>query len=78
MTKHTTVDLDDELNAFVEEQVGRGRYESTSAWVAAALRLLEEEQRKLARLRAALVEGEESGKATELDFDAFLAGKNAS
>ena len=71
MTKHATVDLDDELSAFIEEQVGQGKYESTSAVVAAALRLLEEEH-KLERLRAALIEGEESGEATEFDFDAFL------
>src|SRR5665213_3187384 len=52
MTKHTTIDLDDDLSAFVEAEVGAGRYRSTSEVVAAALRLLEDEQ-KLERLRAA-------------------------
>ncbi len=75
MTKHATIDLDDELGTFVEQQVGQGYYESTSAVVTAALRLLEEEQQKLDRLRAALVEGEESGFPDEdFDLDAFLAG----
>ena len=78
MTKHATIDLDDDLSTFVEQQVGEGHYESPSAVVTAGLRLLEEEQQKLERLRAALREGEESGEATEFDFDAFLAGKNAS
>jgi len=77
MGRHATIDLDDDLNSFIEEQVEQGRYESTSAVVAAALRLLEDEQR-LERLRAALTEGERSGDATEFDFDAFLARKNAS
>lgn len=73
MTKHATIDLDDELSAFVEEQIGQGRYESTSAVVAAALRLLEDEQR-LAQLRAALIEGEESGFPDEdFNLDEFLA-----
>jgi antitoxin ParD1/3/4 len=72
MGKHATIDLDDELSAFVEEQVGQGRYESTSAVVAAALRLLEDEQ-KLEKLRAALIEGEESGFPDEdFNFDDFL------
>ena len=77
MTKHTTITLDDELSAFLEAQVDQGHYRSTDDVVAAALRLLGDEQ-KLERLRAALIEGEESGEASEFDFDAFLARKNAS
>jgi len=78
MTKHTSIALDDDLSAFVEGQVGQGHYQSASDVVAAALRLLEEHEQKVERLRAALIEGEESGIAEEFDFDAFLAGKNAS
>jgi antitoxin ParD1/3/4 len=75
MAKHTTISLDDDLNAFVEAEVEQGRYRSTSDVVAAALRLLEEAH-KLARLRAALVEGEESGfPDQDFDFDEFLASK---
>lgn len=32
---------------------------------------------KLAALRAALIEGEESGPAEDFDFDAFIAEMNA-
>lgn len=71
MTKHTTISLDDDLSAFVEAQVSEGRYRSTADVVAAALRLLEEEQ-KIERLRAALIEGEESGEPQEFDLDEFL------
>jgi len=71
MTKHTTIALDDHLSAFVDAEIGEGRYGSADEVVAAALRLLEDEK-KLERLRAALIEGEESGEAREFDFDAFL------
>jgi antitoxin ParD1/3/4 len=39
------------------------------------LRLLEVEEAKLTALRQALIEGEESGGAVELDVDRFLAEK---
>jgi len=43
--------------------------------VHAALRLLEEQETKLAALRAALIEGETSGQSTPFDFEAFIARK---
>jgi antitoxin ParD1/3/4 len=42
------------------------------------LRLLEEQETKLAALRAALVEGEQSGVSTAFDFEAFIVNKRAS
>jgi antitoxin ParD1/3/4 len=75
MTKHTTIALDDDLTAFVEAQIDEGRYRTTEEVVVAALRRLEYEQ-KLEALRAALIEGEESGFPDEdFDFDAFIASK---
>jgi antitoxin ParD1/3/4 len=53
--------------------VAEGRFGSTSEVVRAGLRLLELEEEKLERLRAALIEGEESGPAEAFDFDLFLA-----
>jgi antitoxin ParD1/3/4 len=41
----------------------------------AVLRLLEEQEAKLAALRAALVEGENSGPSTAFDVDQFIARK---
>jgi antitoxin ParD1/3/4 len=38
-------------------------------------RLLEEQKAKLSALRAALVEGENSGPSTAFDFDRFIARK---
>jgi antitoxin ParD1/3/4 len=72
MTKHTTITLDEDLSDFVEMEVERGNYKSSSDVVAAALRLLEES--KLEQLRAALQEGEESGYPDEdFNLDEFLA-----
>jgi antitoxin ParD1/3/4 len=39
------------------------------------LRLLKEQQAKLSALRAALVEGEDSGSSTAFDFDRFIASR---
>jgi antitoxin ParD1/3/4 len=39
------------------------------------LRLLKEQQARLSALRAALVEGENSGPSTTFDFDRFIARK---
>ncbi len=41
----------------------------------AGLRLLEEHEMKLEALRAALIEGEQSGPSTAFDFDAFIDRK---
>ena len=73
--KNTSISLGDELTRFIETQVAGGRYGSASDVVRAGLRLLEEQEARLAALRAALAEGESSGASTPFDFDAFIAGK---
>jgi len=76
MGKTTSINLGDHFNEFVEQQVSRGRYRSTSEVVRAALRLLEEHeeerQAKVAALRAAIVAGEESGPSQPFDLPAFV------
>ena len=71
MSKNTSISLGEHLTRFVEAQVGQGRYSSASDVVRAALRLLEEQEVKLEALRAALIEGEQSGPSTPFDFEAF-------
>ena len=78
MGKNTSVSLGDHFMAFVEAQVEQGRYSNASDVLRAGLRLLEEQEAKLAALRAALIEGEQSGPSTPFDFEAFIAHKRAS
>jgi antitoxin ParD1/3/4 len=77
MSKNTLFSIGEHFSEFVEEQVREGRYSSASDVVRAALRLLEERETKLAALRAALVEGEQSGPSTPFDFEAFIERKRA-
>ena len=77
MPKNTSFSLGDHFSSFIEAQVAQGRYGNASDVVRSALRLLEEQETKLAALRAALIEGEESGPATPFDFDRFIADKRS-
>jgi len=75
MSKNTSVSLGDHFAGFIEKQIASGRYGTASDVVRAGLRLLEEQEARLAALQAALVEGEQSGATKPFDFDAFLADK---
>jgi len=75
MAKNTSFALGDHFASFVEKQIASGRYGSASDVVRAGLRLLEEREAKLAALRAALIEGEESGEATFFEAQTFLESK---
>lgn len=59
--KNTSFSVGKHFASFIEAQVEQGRYASASDVVRAGLRLLEEQEAHLAALRAALIEGEESG-----------------
>ena len=75
MARNTSISLGDHFASFVDRQVEGGRYGSASDVVRAGLRLLEEHEAKLAALRSALVEGENSGPSTAFDVDDFIARK---
>lgn len=74
-TLDTTVNLGHYFSGFVKRQIAAGRYKSESEVVAAGLRLLEESEAKLQALRAALIEGEQSGPAMPFDIEQFLEEK---
>lgn len=68
MPKNTSISLGDHFDDFIQRQIRSGRYGSASEVVRASLRLLEEHEQKIAALRDALIEGENSGDAGELDM----------
>lgn len=73
MNKRTTISLDTPFSEFVEQQVEEGRYASASEVVQAGLRLLEEQEAYVEAVRAAIIEGEESGEPQPFDLKEFLA-----
>ncbi|CAO4168897.1 type II toxin-antitoxin system ParD family antitoxin [Methylorubrum aminovorans] len=77
MTRNTSVSLGEHFAQFIDRQVEGGRYSSASEVVRAGLRLLEEREVAVERLRAALIEGEESGPPEPFDPEVFLREKRA-
>lgn len=77
MPRNTSISLGDHFNDFVAERLKSGRYSSASDVVRAGLRLLEEHEAKVEAVRAALIEGEQSGPALPFDVEGFIAAKTA-
>ncbi len=75
MTRNTSVIIGKEHDKFIKSQIRKGRFGSASEAVRAGLRLLEEQELQVERLRNALAEGEASGAATPFDVDDFVAAK---
>lgn len=63
MAKNTSITLGNHFDEFIAEQLKSGRYGSASEVVRAGLRMLEDTEAKLERLRTLLEEGEQSGCA---------------
>ena len=61
MNRNTIITLGNHFEQFINHQVKKGRYNSTSEVIRAALRLLEERENKVAILKSALIAGEKSG-----------------
>ena len=75
MGKNTSVALGDHFQDFIQAQIAHGRFGSASEVVRAGLRLLEERETQLERLRQAIKDGIDSGPAAPFAFDAFIEAK---
>jgi antitoxin ParD1/3/4 len=75
MSKNTSIVLGKEHDAFIQAQVKSGRFGSASEAMRAGIRLLEEQELKVAALRAAIITGEKSGPATAFNMDDYIAKK---
>ena len=63
MPKNTSMTLGEHFDGFIALKINEGRFASASEVVRAALRMFEDNERKIATLRYLLEEGENSGTA---------------
>jgi antitoxin ParD1/3/4 len=71
MPKNTSISLGEHFDGFIAQQINEGRYSSASEVVRAGLRLLEDNEQKIATLRHLLKEGEDSG-AAEYNYESLM------
>lgn len=71
MPKNTSMTLGKHFDGFIADQIKEGRYASASEVVRAALRMFEDNERKIAALRQLLDEGERSG-ASEYSYESLM------
>ncbi|MFT5114773.1 MAG: antitoxin ParD1/3/4 [Parasphingorhabdus sp.] len=73
MPRNTSVTIGEHLSNFIDQKITEGRFESTSEAVRAGLRLLEEDETKLAAIRDKLSKGEEQiNQGQFLDGEKFM------
>ena len=63
--------LGEHFDGFIAQQISEGRFVSASEVVRAGLRMLEDNERKIATLRYLLEEGEQSSTA-EYSYESFM------
>lgn len=72
MSRTVTASLGSHYEEFIQNCILQGRYNNASEVIRAGLRRLEEDESRLAALRAALEEGEASPNVEDFDPDRFL------
>ena len=71
----THAELRRRLNDIIDALIAEGHYQTGDEAVRAIVELLEEREKKVAALRAAVEEGEASGGWEEFDIEEFIARK---
>lgn len=77
MGRNTSISLGGHFESFIAQSIKEGRFNNASEVVRAALRLLEEEENKLAILRKAIHDGIDSGRAIAFDPQTHLTSLKA-
>lgn len=70
--KTTSVALGPHFEGFIQASISSGRYNNASEVVRCGLRLLEDQEQKMAALRNAIEEGLNSGIVEDFDSQEFL------
>ena len=72
MSRTVTTSLGSHYEEFIQNCILQGRYNNASEVIRAGLRRLEEDERKIAFLRAAIQEGIDSGICEDFDPEEHL------
>ena len=75
--KNTSISLNEHFQEFISSQVNAGNYASVSEVVRTALRMLEEHEMKVQRLRVEIQKGLDSGTITGEQHHERFAKKRA-
>ncbi len=78
MNKPVQITVSEHAASFVARELESGRFETADEVVEAGLRMLEEEQMKIERLRGLLIEGENSGDTLPFDPERLMSSVRAS
>jgi antitoxin ParD1/3/4 len=73
--KNTSIALSERQTEYCRRKVASGEFGTISEVIRDALRLSEERDLRIERLRGLIREGEESGPAQPFDFDSFIAAQ---
>ncbi len=72
MSRTVTASIGPHYEEFIRNSILSGRYNNASEVIREGLRRLEDDESRLAALRAALIEGEKSPDVVDFDPEAFL------
>lgn len=73
MNRNTSISLGSYFDSFIRRKIAAGRFKNASEIIRAGLRLLEEEENKIAALKEAIDEGVSSGIAVDFDPEMHLS-----